>query len=412
VSADTRGTHGIPGGIESVAGSPRLSRSFYHSFIADVMRKLHAEIPPMAPPEWRHPAHVEIRQDYFRGASVKRAVVFLLSNGCEWALRSANGCTMCGHIAKQARTDRPFPPDYFVEQFVRAHASLDFSDVPVLNIYNNGSFFNDNEIPAEARRTILATVSRNPAVKKLLVECRPEFVSEAAIAKAKAILRGKELEVAIGLETEDDYRRTVCINKGFTLAEFMRATRIISAHGVDLKTYVLVKPPFYSEMEAIEDAVGTIRTAFSLGASRVSLEGMTRQRYTLIDYLAQQGRYSLPWLWTLVEIVRRTAHLGQVAVSTFRFYPSPESVPGNCHLCNERVLAAIVRYNETLDVHALDGLDCECRAEWNHVCATEPCGMETLRDFVRTTGDLGSASLPANASPSRPRSVPAQPVAD
>jgi hypothetical protein len=102
------------------------------------MRYLHSGIPPNDYLDFRNPAHIEIRDEFFRGKNAKRAVVFLLSNGCEWALKSGNGCTMCGHIAKQARKDQPISTDDFITQF--EIASIDFSEIPVLNIFNSSPF--------------------------------------------------------------------------------------------------------------------------------------------------------------------------------------------------------------------------------------------------------------------------------
>lgn len=294
---------------------------------------------------------------------------------------------MCGHIAKQARTSEPFPPEHFIRQFTAAFTALDFRNMPVLNIFNNGSFLNDNEIPPEAREAILDLVSRNQSIKKLLIECRPEFVNEAAIQRAKGILKDTELEIAIGLETADDFRRLVAINKGFTLHDFTRAAEVVKRNEIGLRSYILVKPPFSSEYEGIEDAVSSIATAFSLGVDTVSLEGMTVQKYTLVEYLYRRGYYKLPWLWSIVEIVRRTAHLGKVVIGLFDFYPSPELVPTNCDLCNKVVAAAMVRYNNTLDVGAFEHLDCACREDWERILTDRRNMRQLLRAFAESTKD-------------------------
>jgi archaeosine synthase beta-subunit len=374
----------FPGQIKHVDDSPNLSRSHYHSFIADFMGVLHSTIPPLPPPELHQPARVEFRQEYFRGRSVTRAVMFLLTNGCEWALRSAHGCTMCGHIAKQSRADQPFPAEHFIDQFAPAFASLDFDEIPVLNIFNNGSFFNDNEIPPDARRTILTMISKTPSIKKLLLESRPEFITESVLRETKAILGETELEIAIGLETADDFKRAVAINKGFTLRDFERAAKMIKSEDIGLRSYVLIKPPFCSEADAIEDAVRTVETAFSLGVDSVSLEGMTVQKHTLVEYLYKHDLYRLPWLWSIIEIVKRTAHLGKVVVGLFSFYPSPDLVPTNCDLCNERVFDTLVRYNNTCDVEVFRDLGCPCQAEWAEVLKDTRDTSQFLRELVET----------------------------
>lgn len=359
-----------------------FSASHYSSFIAECMKTFHSSIPRGGPVDIRKPAHIDIREEYFRGTNVRRAVVFLLSNGCQWALGPGHGCTMCGHIAKQTRAEEPIPPAYFVDQFRTALRAIHSENIPILNIFNNGSFFNDHEIPSEARRAILSMVNNSPSIRKLLVECRPEFITEAVVSEAKSLMPDKELEIAIGLETADDVHRMIAVNKGFSMRQFTEAAKAITENGVSLRSYVLLKPPFLSEQEGITDAVQTIKTAFSLRADSVSLEAVTVQKYTLVEYLTEKRLYRVPWLWSIIEVVRQTAHLGKVLVGLFQFYPSPDLVPNNCTLCNERVMEAIVEYDRTLSVGVLDGLDCECRAEWREALANGPGLDENLESFA------------------------------
>jgi len=371
----------------------------YSPYIAECMRTLHASIPPNAPADVSKPAHIDIREEHFRGENVKRAVVFLLSNGCEWALRSsAHGCTMCGHIAKQTRTAEPISAGSFVTQFTNAFSTVDFHDIPVLNIFNNGSFFNDHEIPTEARRAILRKINETKSIKKLLVECRPEYITQDVIRETAAIISDKELEIAIGLETADDVHRKIAVNKGFTMRQFTEAANTITGNNVSLRTYVLLKPPFLSEAEAISDAVESIKTAFSLGARTVSLEAVTVQKYTLVDYLNENGLYRVPWLWSMIEVVKQTAHLGNVVVGLFAFYPSPDLVPNNCRSCNGRVMDALVAYNRTLNTAVFDGLDCTCRGKWRAALEDGTGFGQNLERFIAIAGSEGLCGMERTGS--------------
>ena len=61
----------------------------------------------------------------------------------------------------------------------------------------------------------------------------------------------------------------MCLNKGFSLAQFEKAAKII-IDNLYLRTYVMLKPPFLTEKESIDEAIKTIEYVFSLGASTVS----------------------------------------------------------------------------------------------------------------------------------------------
>ena len=378
------------GPLKTVQDSKCLSASHYYSFIATFMQHLHSSIPTNDFIDFSRPAHVEIRDDFFRGKNTKRAVVFLLSNGCEWALKSAHGCTMCGHIAKQARKDQPISTDDFVTQFETAFSSIDFDGIPVLNIFNNGSFFNDNELPYEARTTILKLINKNKRIKRLLVESRPEFITQSVLQETKSLIPGTELEIAVGLETTDDIRRSISLNKGFSLRQFTDAANIIRKNNLILRSYILLKPPFFSEKEAILDSIHSIETAFSLGVKTVSLEAMTVQKYTLVEYLYNNNLYQMPWLWSIVEVIKRTAHLGRVIIGLFKFYPSPDSVPNNCHLCNNKVMDAIIQYNKTLKPDVFDQLHCECKEDWKEDLEKSSDYFKNLRDSISVANDRDS----------------------
>lgn len=333
----------------------------YYRLLSATLARIHARIPPPRRPDLVPPAP-DVREEHFEGASRERLVLYLMSQGCDWALRKAHGCTMCGHLAKQTRR-LAIPAGGHERQFRSVFDRTDWSRFPILNLYNNGSFLNDAEIPANERRAILRAIGANPHIRMLVVESRPEFVREANVRELRELLPGKHVELAIGLETVDDRRRAICINKGFTLRQYERAAAVAAKH-VALRTYVLLKPPFYSEAEAADDAVATIRHAFATGSTTVSLEPCTLQAYTLAEYLAACGLYRPPWLWTVVDVLRRTAGLGKTVVGMFQFYPAPTLVPHNCTTCNERVLEQLRRYNRTLDVAAFDGSTCACRSDW------------------------------------------------
>jgi uncharacterized Fe-S cluster-containing MiaB family protein len=65
-------------------------------------------------------------------------------------------------------------------------------------------------------------------------------------------------------------------------------------------------------------------------------------------------------------VVKKTHHLGKLIVGLFQFYPSPEHVPYNCNKCSNRVLDAIKDYNRTLQIKALEDIDCNCRKNWEY----------------------------------------------
>jgi len=335
----------------------------YLKHISTLQKQIHDQIPDEQYNTGKVPVPTDIRQENFNGVNYRRAVMYLMSNGCEWALSSGHGCTMCGHLAKQTRKKEPISAGEYYQQFVSEFAQIDFKQFPLLNLYNNGSILNDNEMPTAARRDILEKINLQPDIKMLVLETRPEYVTEEVLTEIKQMVPDKHVEIAIGLEMKDDFLRTICINKGFSLKQYDRAADLIVRH-LNLRTYVLLKPAFLSESEAVWEAISTIRHAFSKGAATVSLEACTIQDYTMVRFLADRGLYRPPWLWSIREAVRSTAHLGKLVIGMFRFFPSPVEVPYNCNRCSQDVMDAFARYNRRLDPVVLESLDCPCKKEW------------------------------------------------
>ena len=366
----------LVGKLQNTGLKGDLKKSQYYQLISETQKIIHAQIPKEECSRDRvAAAEIGVREEIFDGINCQRAVVFLMSNGCEWALKSAHGCMMCGHLAKQIRNDKPISVDDYLKQFEQEFEKIDFEKYPMLNLYNNGSFINDNEIPPEARKGMLRMINKNPHIKMLVLETRPEFVTEEKVREIKRLIPDKHIELGVGLEIKDDFYRRICINKGFSLQRYNFAANIITKY-LNLRTYVLLKPLFLTEKEAIEQAIETIEYAFASGSTTASLEACTIQDYTLMKYLYERGLYSTPWLWSIVEVVKRVKSPGKLIVGLFKFFPSPSVVPNNCDRCNEKVMEKIMQYNRTLDPKAFNGLTCECKKQWRTILEEKPLPFE------------------------------------
>jgi radical SAM enzyme (TIGR01210 family) len=305
----------------------------------------------------------EVKEGLLNSEPIQRAIFILRSRGCAWALREGGGCTMCGHLAGTTR-GTSIDPDVYVRQFADELSEFNFSNIPVLCLYNSGSFLNDEEVHPDARRRIFRLIAGVPEIRHLIIESRPEFVSEASLAEITELLPNKTVEVGVGLECYDDAVRSVCLNKGFNRSEFLEASRLIGKSPVKLLAYVLLKPPFLTESEAIEEAVRAIRFAFQHGADVVSLEPVSVQDFSLVHYLYEAEQYRPPWIWSVFEVIRRTAGLGEVRIGGFEFLPIPKIFTHNCPKCDPACVEAIVDYNRGGGITRFDKLSCECMSEW------------------------------------------------
>ena len=214
----------------------------------------------------REPRSVNLYFDHYRGEPIYRAVAYLANFGCEWSQKTG-GCTMCG--TKNSALRRPISDDEFFAQFAiirkcveEFNAALD-SPVKSLHIYNDGFFFNDNEISPRAREAVFA-MARELNMCKLVIETNGLDIvrdnrSTDYLGKAVKSLGNTEFEITLGIESANPLVRAL-YNKPDSIDDVKNSLDIIRSKGAIAKGYVLVKGPMLTESEAYEDCVNTIKT--------------------------------------------------------------------------------------------------------------------------------------------------------
>lgn len=308
-------------------------------------------------------AHSEIKVGYLNKRKIERVIIILRSRGCEWALTDGGGCTMCGHFVGTLR-GKEIPVETYIDQFLEQFKAFDYRYYPMLCVYNSGSFLNDREIDPKARRKILKMIAKEKNLEVVIFETRPEFITPEVINEIEEILSDKVVEIGVGLETKNDDIREYCLNKGFSLEEYLRKTKLIVDSKLHLLSYVLIKPTFLTEKEAIQDAIETAKFAFQHGTDVVSFEPVSVQDFTLVHYLYEGKVFRPPWLWSTIEVAKATMLDGFIRIGGFEFMPIPKIFTHNCAKCNVKVVSAIDQFNSTYDLYSFDNLDCKCKNQW------------------------------------------------
>jgi len=309
---------------------------------------------------------VWIDEDNTPGGIYASLTIILNTGGCRWA--RAGGCTMCGYVAESVEGGSVAHDDLLTQlnaalTHEREHAS---STCPLVKIYTSGSFLDEREVPAETREAIAAAFADRD---RIVVESLPDFVEADRVDDFTEV--GLDVDVAIGLETASDRIRHDCVNKYFDFADFERACERAHDAGAGVKAYLLMKPPFVTEDEAIEDMVSSIeRCAAVEGCHTVSMNPCNVQRYTMVDELHHRGGYRPPWLWSVAEVLTRTADVDAIVVSDPVGHGSDRG-PHNCGECDDRVYEAIKGFNLEQDPDIFERVDCPCRATWEEVRARE-----------------------------------------
>jgi len=310
------------------------------------------------------PTRVWIDEDRTPDGVRDSLTVVLNTGGCRWA--RAGGCTMCGYVAESV-DGGTVPAEALRDQ---VEAVLDHERThhdgpcPLVKIYTSGSFLDEREVPAESRHMIAETFADR---ERLVVESLPDFV--AAPKLDDFLDRGLAVDVAVGLETATDRVRHDCVNKYFDWADFAAASETARAAGAGVKAYLLMKPPFLTEREALADMVDSIRRTAD-HAHTVSMNPCNVQRYTMVDELHFRGGYRPPWLWSVAAALERAADADAIVVSD-PVGAGEERGAHNCGDCDDRVETAIKDFDLRQDPTVFDQVDCDCRATWETVLDEE-----------------------------------------
>lgn len=292
------------------------------------------------------------------GTPCTAATVILRSKGCAWWWKS--GCTFCGYF-NDVRDDVS-AEDMFSQWEYAKKSTNQFEGCQMIKVYTSGTFFEDRENPPEWQEAVLketAEMGLHLVVEAQAQMCTPEKIEWVAA-------RHPGCTVAIGLEAYDDSVLRFHVNKGFTTKQWHRAVEMLRDNDLRVKTYLLFKPPFMSEGDALTHTTSWLIDVAPY-SDEVSVNPMNIQKKTIVDRLFRNKEYRTPWLWSLVEMIKRAHEELDDANCRIIVHPTAGGkIRGahNCGSCDSEVVAAIERYSVSGDTVEFDHLGCSCEAHW------------------------------------------------
>ncbi|MHA1440568.1 MAG: archaeosine biosynthesis radical SAM protein RaSEA [Candidatus Heimdallarchaeota archaeon] len=323
----------------------------------------------------------------------KALVIILNSNGCAWAQSGSGGCSMCGYSNE---TSENISAKDLIKQVEDVLLKFTKGNYQSVKLFNSGSFLDDNEIPIDAQITIMELLAKLPEVTEIIIETRPEYVTQDKIKQMKKILgKDKELELGIGLESSNDFIRVNNINKGFTFKDFKQAIKIALKNNVRVKSYLLFKPPFLTEKEAINDTVQSAIDSIIAGARSVSINPMNIQSGTLVFQLWRNDLYRSPWFWSLQKVIRKLwKRIGEENLQgkVDRIVTDPSGAGSNkgvhnCRKCNKHFIKAIKNYSLLQDTSVLVEISCKCKETWKELLLIEEATRDSSLNKVESVID-------------------------
>ncbi len=292
------------------------------------------------------------------GTPCTAATVIFRTRGCVWWWKS--GCTFCGYF-NDVRDD--VTADDLFAQWEEAKRRLDdFEGCSMVKVYTSGTFFEDRENPPEWQEAILRETHERGL--HLVIEAQAQLCTPEKLAWVAE--RHPGCTVAVGLEAYDDAVLRFHVNKGFSTKQWHRSVDMLRDNGLRVKTYLLFKPPFMSEGDALELTSRWISQVAPL-SDDVSVNPMNIQKRTIVERLFRNREYRPPWLWSLVEMMERVHDDISEAQTRIIVHPTAAGrIRGahNCGACDAEVVAAIERYSVSGDTREFADLDCDCKRVW------------------------------------------------
>jgi len=292
------------------------------------------------------------------GTHCTAATVIFRTRGCVWWWKS--GCTFCGYF-NDVRDD--VTADDLFAQWDEAKRRLDdFEGCSMVKVYTSGTFFEDRENPPEWQEAILRETHERGL--DLVIEAQAQMCTPEKIAWVAE--RHPGCTVAIGLEAYDDAVLRFHVNKGFSTKQWHRSIDMLRENGLRVKTYLLFKPPFMSEGDALQHTSRWISQVAPL-SDDVSVNPMNIQKRTIVERLFRNREYRPPWLWSLVEMLEQVHDDVSRAGARIIVHPTAGGrIRGahNCGACDMDIVAAIERYSVSADIGEFAGLDCDCKRVW------------------------------------------------
>jgi radical SAM enzyme (TIGR01210 family) len=245
---------------------------------------------------WRHQGVQIDDEPDGSGGAVRAATIFLTGRECPWR------CVMCDLWRYTTADDTPAGAiPHQIADALRQLPAVEAASPRHLKLYNAGSFFDPRAVPPADDEAIAALVSPH---RRVIVESHPALVGDRTWRFQEQLARrgGAQLEVAMGLETANP-DALARLNKRITVEHFAAAAVRLVAHGVRLRVFLLVSPPFVAFEEQDPWLKRSVEVAFAAGASVVSLIP-TRSGNGAMEAIEAEGAFRSPRLQDLERSMR------------------------------------------------------------------------------------------------------------
>ncbi|MBK6608634.1 MAG: radical SAM protein [Leptospiraceae bacterium] len=357
------------------------------SYLKDLRNKSEAEREEFSVDR---PVCTEVRHARYNGDLVQKLIIFLRGTGCS-SIELNGGCTFCGFYSATNHGIKLNRSNFLNQlQFAFDLHKKELDRFPIISLYNDGSMLSEQEISLDVTLEMIQTLSSFQNLKLITTESKLQDITEEKILRIKNTTN-KELELSFGFESSDPVVRRLCINKNFTNNKVIEVSELLRAHNINCTALLMLKPPFLSEQESIDDAVKSLQFLEETEINRIDIELPTVEAFTLSHELWKQELYKPIKLWSVIEILKHRHALNLkkiIYVSPANYTVKAIATSSNCPLCNDKFSNLFMEYNQTNDISVFDNLTCECKHDWNQRLIPSSLEQLPLADRVEKMMDM------------------------
>ncbi|UCG82975.1 MAG: hypothetical protein JSW38_12510, partial [Dehalococcoidia bacterium] len=315
--------------------------------------------------------------------------------------RKSKRCVFCGFLNNKG----PVSPPEVGPVFSNVFSNGVLHDIHRLEVYVSGSFFDDEEVSFGSRLEIIKAV-READIKEVVVESRPEFITEENIQALADQISPERITIAIGVETADDGLRRR-LQKDFSFEDLTASVSRIARAGMSFQAYLLLKPPaIEDDREAIADIVRSSKRIISLATEMkcpliLAIQPFFLARNSIVAQDALQNNHVRPpWLYSVALTLKLLTLIRSSDGFNYRIIlgnevdnvdvvlmPSNYISEGGVCSCSDGIRESLREINISQDkmeekTDSILGLQCYCKTAWQNEIGIKPGQLISIDQFV------------------------------
>jgi radical SAM enzyme (TIGR01210 family) len=215
-------------------------------------------------------------------------------------------------------------------------------------------------MPESIRKKIYSIAEKN-YVQILILESLPQFISYEILEEIRFHMPNVKLIVGMGFQSLSKEIRELCINSPVKLDDFLKANEMLSEFKYFGKAYVMLKPPFLTEKEAILEAVSTVAWLNENNVKDIALCPTRIAEGTVAYDMYKKGLYTPPLLDSIIATLIRIQSKGynvRVSLSNVDSADFESITAISCDKCRKSIYNALLLYNENFTGINLEELRC------------------------------------------------------